>query len=679
LWSDYTIYRNFCIIPPAKNIFHASEFIGAKNRVNIKHFKPYFNKLLEGENFFITYPLKKKEATLMGSEIYLKIRTKEVFDLDKFPPNTYVLVDHPSTTFRLGNVFLMPSMTAVFSMMLYPLRWCVPPLASKFWGLCESNSPNAFALLKLGIAIILGYSFVIELWTAIKKFSFESFMGFACFFIAVCFLFNIIGFTGILGEEVAGSMTMMHILCPAMIFAIFNYFNKNPLLYYVSGPVGMRGENIIEKVEGLKVFLEDKKKSNSSLMNLSTEDKLTIKEMIRKYHEKKTKVEEEEIVAEISKLDGSRDYLNKKQYDRLIDFSKDMRHNTSIPGLQANDYSASLLLKKIWENRTNGDPNASNRQDLFNRQPTALSAIHLSDPITQSKNRETATVKRIISDLNNEELSILHNGNNESLQEWGRQTELLHSLLRKENFVTLVEIQNLKAYFDSMLDYIARNNHATRELTEKSLGIVKDYLEAIEAKKPQMVSTSYPVFFKATKQDFRQTINAETEGLWVSDEEAKQFCRENRIEGFRAIARDGNCFFHTVLAALPKEHPLNQHPEGYQQLRQQAVQYMRNNPERFPPSCIEGESLDAYLNRMAQPAQWAEGAIIDATALLLSITINVIQLEKENDEIKTSGHFTAGEVGNAEGAIVVVRVNQNHYHLGVPLQPDLQPKIQLKR
>lgn len=97
-----------------------------------------------------------------------------------------------------------------------------------------------------------------------------------------------------------------------------------------------------------------------------------------------------------------------------------------------------------------------------------------------------------------------------------------------------------------------------------------------------------------------------------------KLCRENRIEGFRAVARDGNCFFHAALAALPEEHLLSQSSLGHQQLREQAVQYMRNNPERFPPSCVENESLEEYLNRMAQPSQWAEGSIIDATALLLN-------------------------------------------------------------
>jgi hypothetical protein len=88
--------------------------------------------------------------------------------------------------------------------------------------------------------------------------------------------------------------------------------------------------------------------------------------------------------------------------------------------------------------------------------------------------------------------------------------------------------------------------------------------------------------------------------------------------------------------------------------------------------CIENESLEDYLHRMSQPTQWAEGAIIDATALLLNITINVIELEKHQNEITTSEHFSASELESPEGQIILLRVNQNHYHLGMPLQPVMQ-------
>lgn len=82
---------------------------------------------------------------------------------------------------------------------------------------------------------------------------------------------------------------------------------------------------------------------------------------------------------------------------------------------------------------------------------------------------------------------------------------------------------------------------------------------------------------------------------------------------------------------------------------------------------------------MEQPTQWAEGPIIDATALLLNITIDIVELEKKEGAIVTSGRFTASEVKNSAGTILITRVNQNHYQLGEPLKSNLHLEIQPRR
>jgi hypothetical protein len=121
--------------------------------------------------------------------------------------------------------------------------------------------------------------------------------------------------------------------------------------------------------------------------------------------------------------------------------------------------------------------------------------------------------------------------------------------------------------------------------------------------------------------------------------------------------------------------------DQHAQLRARAIEFMKSNQGIFTDYFSEdSEPFDTYIQRMAKVGAWAEETIIQATGLVLNVTIDIIQLRKNAKCIETEGRFTATEVTDANngeriGRILLLRVNNNHYHVGSPLEQSILEEL----
>ncbi len=142
--------------------------------------------------------------------------------------------------------------------------------------------------------------------------------------------------------------------------------------------------------------------------------------------------------------------------------------------------------------------------------------------------------------------------------------------------------------------------------------------------------------------------------------EVKNFCLKQNILGFTPIEGDGNCFFRAVLSARGEP------PENHIILRLKAISYMMCNADKFKHIFSNDKSLgtlEEYIGKMSQQGVWADGPIIEATALCLNCKIDLIDLKKgESGNIKPPTKFTVSSPESAIDDILLLRVNDNHYH-----------------
>jgi hypothetical protein len=85
----------------------------------------------------------------------------------------------------------------------------------------------------------------------------------------------------------------------------------------------------------------------------------------------------------------------------------------------------------------------------------------------------------------------------------------------------------------------------------------------------------------------------------------------------------GDCFFHAIARQLEKIN--NNRIMTHEELRQFAVNYMLNHPNRFEGFTVT--TLDNYISEMSQQGMWADNPIIQALVNELGISIQVYRAD----------------------------------------------------
>lgn len=96
------------------------------------------------------------------------------------------------------------------------------------------------------------------------------------------------------------------------------------------------------------------------------------------------------------------------------------------------------------------------------------------------------------------------------------------------------------------------------------------------------------------------------------------------------VAPDGNCFFHAVAQECVRK---GINDWTHERLRAEAIVYLQAHPELLQsPSELDGRevSKEDYLTAMAKVGTYAEGPIIDATALCLNAHLSISNLILNN-------------------------------------------------
>lgn len=107
-------------------------------------------------------------------------------------------------------------------------------------------------------------------------------------------------------------------------------------------------------------------------------------------------------------------------------------------------------------------------------------------------------------------------------------------------------------------------------------------------------------------------------------------------------------------------------------LRERAVRYISRQDQDFVDVAFaitrhgteEIVSIQEYLGYMGRPASYAEGPIIEATGMVLECQIDLIELVPgvHGEAETTQGRFRAAAVQDLLHTILLLRVNNNHYH-----------------
>jgi hypothetical protein len=101
------------------------------------------------------------------------------------------------------------------------------------------------------------------------------------------------------------------------------------------------------------------------------------------------------------------------------------------------------------------------------------------------------------------------------------------------------------------------------------------------------------------------------------------------------VPGDGNCFFHAVIDQLTRIGQLN--GANAATLRQRAIDHMLTHWEHYAPFCA---GADAYIDQMVQDGEWSDHPIIQATAELLNINIDIHHDNGEHSNIGVDSAHT---------------------------------------
>ncbi len=157
-------------------------------------------------------------------------------------------------------------------------------------------------------------------------------------------------------------------------------------------------------------------------------------------------------------------------------------------------------------------------------------------------------------------------------------------------------------------------------------------------------------------------VYSDTGQSFLTADDVAKFCRgnDNVVGEFVSVLTDGNCFFRAVLSAQGES------PEGYAELRKNAIEYLRGHEADFVfPYYNElgfDEKFEEYLQRMSVDKEWADQPIIVATSRLLNLQINVMDLGFRINPQRTTESSNVGDVVEFDRTILLLRVNNNHYH-----------------
>lgn len=148
------------------------------------------------------------------------------------------------------------------------------------------------------------------------------------------------------------------------------------------------------------------------------------------------------------------------------------------------------------------------------------------------------------------------------------------------------------------------------------------------------------------------------------------------------IEADGNCFFHAVAHELARQKLSH---STHMELREQSVQYLKNNPEILQIYPYENELPEAYITRMSHSGVFAEGPIIEVTAMALNIQIEIFQVNIHRDGRESSSHFSINDGPDRRGMITIIRLEeegeqekQHYLALERPIEVKNEEPIQLR-
>lgn len=138
------------------------------------------------------------------------------------------------------------------------------------------------------------------------------------------------------------------------------------------------------------------------------------------------------------------------------------------------------------------------------------------------------------------------------------------------------------------------------------------------------------------------------------------FKNEKNKPSLKNVPTDSNSFFYAVVDELER---LGGKKQNAVQLLKLAVKELRNDPSTYQDhyKVKENESYTDYCNRMSEDCKFVESAVIDATAKILGVCIEIYQPNKEKP-------YKVNEKGTTDGGIVSLYLADEHYQ--VFLQPQ---------
>ena len=121
------------------------------------------------------------------------------------------------------------------------------------------------------------------------------------------------------------------------------------------------------------------------------------------------------------------------------------------------------------------------------------------------------------------------------------------------------------------------------------------------------------------------------------------------------VAADGNCFFHALVLGLAQKNITSL---SHEKLRSEAVTYLRMRPEIMQCYSYEHEKPDDYLNRMSRPGIDAEGPIIEVTAIIMNIQLEIININTDREGKETTARFVINQGLDRMGTVTLIRLQE---------------------
>lgn len=132
--------------------------------------------------------------------------------------------------------------------------------------------------------------------------------------------------------------------------------------------------------------------------------------------------------------------------------------------------------------------------------------------------------------------------------------------------------------------------------------------------------------------------------------------RKNVIPGLLGkivdVPGDGNCFFHAFALGLTQKNIASL---SHEELRSQAVAYLRAHPALMHNHSYENEEPGNYLNRMSLTGIPAEGPIIEATAAMMNVELDMINIDTNLGGENTSARFVINAGVDRAGTVTLIR------------------------